>query len=51
MSIARLIEPEMRRDVSLASRVGRRHSPAAAAFLALTLRVYEQRKGAAIMGS
>lgn len=49
VAIARLVEPEMRRDVSLASRAGRRHSPAATAFLALTLRVYEQRQGAAIM--
>ena len=47
ISIVRLVEPEMRRDVSLASRAGRRHSPAATAFLALTLRVYEQREGPA----
>ena len=51
VSIARLVEPQMRRDVLLASRAGRRHSPAATAFLALTLRVYEQRKSAAIMQS
>lgn len=44
VAIARLVEPEMRRDVSLASRAGRRHSPAATAFLALTLRVYEHRE-------
>ena len=43
VAIARLVEPAMRRDVSLASRAGRRHSPAATAFLALTRRVYEQR--------
>ncbi|MDP1848225.1 MAG: LysR family transcriptional regulator [Solirubrobacteraceae bacterium] len=49
VSIARLVEPEMRRDVSLASRAGRRHSPAATAFLALTLRVYEQRDAPAII--
>jgi len=46
VAIARLVEPEMRRDVSLASRAGRRHSPAATAFLALTRRVYEPREGA-----
>jgi LysR family transcriptional activator of glutamate synthase operon len=40
VAIARLAEPEMRRDVSLASRAGRRHSPAATAFLALTRGVY-----------
>jgi LysR family transcriptional activator of glutamate synthase operon len=51
VSIARLVEPEMRRDVSLASRSGRHHSPAAAAFLALTLRVYEQRERPAIIES
>jgi LysR family transcriptional regulator, transcription activator of glutamate synthase operon len=51
VSIARLVEPEMRRDVSLASRAGRRHSPAATAFLALTLRVYEQRERPAIIES
>ncbi len=44
VAIARLVEPEMRRDVSLASRAGRRHSPAATAFLALTRRVYEPRE-------
>ncbi len=42
VATARLVEPEMRRDVSLASRAGRRHSPAATAFLALTRRAYEQ---------
>jgi LysR family transcriptional regulator, transcription activator of glutamate synthase operon len=49
VSIARLVEPEMRRDVLLASRAGRHHSPAATAFRALTLRVYEQREPPAIM--
>jgi len=44
VATARLVEPEMRRDVSLASRAGRRHSPAATAFLALTRRVYEPRE-------
>jgi LysR family transcriptional regulator, transcription activator of glutamate synthase operon len=51
VSIARLVEPEMRRDVSLASRAGRRHSPAATAFRALTLGVYEQRERRAIIES
>ena len=49
VSIARLVEPQMRRDVSLASRAGRRHSPAATAFLALTRRVYEPRDAPAII--
>lgn len=49
VSIARLVEPEMRRDVSLASRAGRRHSPAAIAFLALTRRVYEHSDAPAII--
>jgi DNA-binding transcriptional LysR family regulator len=47
VATARLVEPEMRRDVSLASRAGRRHSPAATAFLALTRRVYEPREATA----
>ncbi|MDP2711870.1 MAG: LysR family transcriptional regulator [Solirubrobacteraceae bacterium] len=41
VAVARLIEPELRRDVTLASRAGRRHSPAATAFLALTRRVFD----------
>lgn len=49
VSIARLVEPQMRRDVSLASRAGRRHSPAATAFLALTRRVYEAGDAPAII--
>ncbi len=49
VAIARLVDPEMRRDVSLASRAGRRHSPAATAFLALTRRVYEPRDAPAII--
>ena len=44
VAVVRLVDPEMRRDVSLASRAGRRHSPAATAFLALTRRVYEPRQ-------
>jgi LysR family transcriptional activator of glutamate synthase operon len=49
VAIARVVEPEMRRDVSLASRAGRRHSPAANAFLALTRRVYERLEPPAII--
>jgi DNA-binding transcriptional LysR family regulator len=36
----RLTEPALTRDITLASRQGRRHSPAATAFLALTKRVF-----------
>ena len=50
VAVARLVEPELRRAVSLASRAGRRHSPAATAFLALTRGVYEQREPPAIIG-
>ncbi|MDQ3724141.1 MAG: LysR substrate-binding domain-containing protein [Actinomycetota bacterium] len=49
VAIVRLVEPELRRDVSLASRARRRHSPAATAFLALTRRVYEPREPPAII--
>jgi len=49
IAVAQLVEPEMRRDVSLASRAGRRHSPAATAFLALTRRVYERQDPPAII--
>jgi LysR family transcriptional activator of glutamate synthase operon len=41
VAVARLVEPALTRDVTLASRAKRRHSPAAQAFLALTLRVFE----------
>ena len=49
VAVVQLVEPEMRRDVSLASRAGRRHSPAATAFLALTRRVYERQDPPAII--
>ncbi len=49
IAVARLVEPEMRRDVSLASRAGRRHSPAATAFIALTRRVYDPHDAPAII--
>jgi DNA-binding transcriptional LysR family regulator len=39
VAVARLLKPAMTRDVTLASRANRRHSPAAQTFLALTLRV------------
>lgn len=41
VAVARLTEPALTRDVTLASRAKRRHSPAAQAFLALTLSVFE----------
>ena len=41
IAVARLTEPELTRDVTLASRAGRRHSPAAQAFLALTLSTFD----------
>ncbi len=40
VAVTRLVDPALTRDVTLASRAGRRHSPAAQAFLALTLRVF-----------
>jgi len=39
---ATLIEPALRRDITLAWREGRRHSPAAAEFLSLSLRTFAQ---------
>jgi LysR family transcriptional regulator, transcription activator of glutamate synthase operon len=41
VAVARLDKPALTRDVTLASRAKRRHSPAAQAFLALTLRVFD----------
>ena len=49
VAVVRLVDPELRRDVSLASRAGRRHSPAATAFLALTRRVYDEAATPAII--
>ena len=40
VAVADLVEPPLRRDVTLASRAERRQPPAAEAFLALTLEVY-----------
>ncbi len=41
VAVARLVEPALTRDVTLASRAKRRHSPAAQAFLALTRSVFD----------
>ena len=49
VAVARLVEPALTRDVTLASRAGRRHSPAAQEFLALTLRVYDTARPPAII--
>lgn len=42
VAVARLVEPPLTRDVTLASRARRRQSPAAQAFQALTLSVYDR---------
>ncbi len=42
ISVARLVAPALRRDITLAWREGRRHSPAAAAFLALARATFNQ---------
>lgn len=42
VAVAQLVEPTLTRDVMLAARAGRRHSPAATAFLALTRRVFAE---------
>jgi DNA-binding transcriptional LysR family regulator len=49
VAMTRLIKPELTRDVTLASRAGRRHSPAAAAFLTLTRRVFDDATAPAII--
>lgn len=49
VAVTRLVEPELTRDVTLASRAKRRHSPAAQAFLALTIRVFDTPPQPAIM--
>ena len=51
VAVARLVEPALTRDVTLASRAKRRHSPAAQAFLALTLGVFGAAPQPAIIGS
>ena len=40
VAVCDLVEPSLRRDITLASRAERRPSPAAEAFVALTLDVY-----------
>ncbi len=40
VAVATLVEPKLARDITLAWRARRRHSPAAAAFLELTQRTY-----------
>jgi DNA-binding transcriptional LysR family regulator len=42
IAVARLIEPSLRRDITLAWREGRRHAPAAAAFLDLARRTFSE---------
>jgi DNA-binding transcriptional LysR family regulator len=49
VAMTRLIKPELTRDVTLASRAGRRHSPAATAFLTLTRRVFDDSTSPAII--
>ena len=51
VAVAQLVEPTMTRDVMLAARAGRRHSPAATAFLALTRRAFEPPQPPAIIES
>jgi LysR family transcriptional activator of glutamate synthase operon len=50
VAVTPLVEPALTRDVTLASRARRRHSPAAQAFLALTLRVFATTRQPAIIG-
>ena len=49
IAVSRLAEPALTRDVTLASRAGRRHSPAAQAFLALTLSTFDPQREPAII--
>jgi LysR family transcriptional activator of glutamate synthase operon len=51
VAMTRLIKPELTRDVTLASRAGRRHSPAATAFLTLTRQVFDDPLAPAIITS
>jgi LysR family transcriptional activator of glutamate synthase operon len=51
VAVVRLVEPALTRDVTLASRARRRHSPAAQAFLALTVRVFDPPPQPAIIES
>jgi LysR family transcriptional activator of glutamate synthase operon len=49
VAVTPLVEPALTRDVTLASRAKRRHSPAAQAFLALTLSVFDTTRQPAII--
>jgi DNA-binding transcriptional LysR family regulator len=49
VAVTPLVLPALTRDVTLASRAKRRHSPAAQAFLALTLRVFATTRQPAII--
>jgi DNA-binding transcriptional LysR family regulator len=49
VAVTPLVEPALTRDVTLASRAKRRHSPAAQAFLALTLEVFATTRQPAII--
>ena len=51
VAVAHLVEPSLSRDVTLASRAERRHSPAAQEFLALTHRVFGTPREPAIIAS
>ena len=51
VATSRLTEPALTRDITLASRLGRRHSPAATAFLALTRRAFEEPTSPAMIES
>jgi LysR family transcriptional activator of glutamate synthase operon len=50
VAVTPLVEPALTRDVTLASRAKRRHSPAAQAFLALTLQVFATTRPPAMIG-
>jgi DNA-binding transcriptional LysR family regulator len=47
LSVATLVEPAVRRDITLAWRAGRRHTPAAAEFLELSRELYAEPGGSA----
>jgi LysR family transcriptional activator of glutamate synthase operon len=49
VATSRLTDPALTRDITLASRAGRRHSPAATAFLALTRRVFDEPRPSAMI--
>jgi DNA-binding transcriptional LysR family regulator len=51
-AVVRLVAPALRRDITLAWRDGRRHSPATAAFIALSLEMFAQTpEGAPLPGT